>query len=43
MNDRKDSASSEQKRTVLSLDWWTVIVAAAIAVIVLAGVPAIPW
>jgi hypothetical protein len=43
MNDRKGTASSEPKRTVLSLDWWTVIVAAAIAAIVLAGVPALPW
>jgi len=31
------------KKRTLSLDWWTVIVGVAVAAIVLAGVPAIPW
>jgi len=32
-----------QKRQTLSLDWWTVIVGAALAALVLAGLPALPW
>jgi len=32
-----------EKRRPLSLDWWTVIVGVALAGIVLAGIPAIPW
>jgi hypothetical protein len=36
MDDRRN-------KTALSLDWWTVIVAAVIAAAVLAGVPALPW
>jgi len=31
------------KRRSLSLDWWTVIVGVALAAIVLAGIPVIPW
>jgi hypothetical protein len=34
---------SEEKRLKLSLDWWTVIVGAVLAVAVLAGLPALPW
>lgn len=34
---------SKEKKPALSLDWWTVIVGAVIAAIVLAGLPAIPW
>ena len=34
---------STDKKHSLSLDWWTVIVGAALAAIVLAGVPALPW
>jgi hypothetical protein len=34
---------SEEKRPKLSLDWWTVIVGAVLAVAVLAGLPALPW
>jgi hypothetical protein len=43
MNDRKDTSSSGQKRAALSLDWWTVVVGVALAALVLAGLPAIPW
>jgi hypothetical protein len=34
---------SKEKRPWLSLDWWTVIVGVALAALVLAGLPAIPW
>ena len=27
----------------LTLDWWTVIVGIALAALVLAGLPALPW
>jgi hypothetical protein len=33
----------KEKRTMLSLDWWTVIVGVALGVVVLVGLPAIPW
>jgi len=35
--------SSNEKKPGLSLDWWTVIVGAALAVAVLVGLPALPW
>jgi hypothetical protein len=31
------------KRPALSLDWWTVIVGFALAALVIAGLPALPW
>jgi hypothetical protein len=34
---------SKEKRPVLSLDWWTVIVGVALAAVILAGIPALPW
>jgi hypothetical protein len=34
---------SKEKKPALSLDWWTVIVAVALAAAVLAGLPALPW
>jgi hypothetical protein len=33
----------DDKKPALSLDWWTVIVGLALAAVVLAGLPAIPW
>lgn len=34
----------EQKKSRISLDWWTVIVAVALVALVLTGVlPVIPW
>ena len=34
----------EKKKEIrLSLDWWTVIVAGALTVLVLLGLPNIPW
>jgi len=30
-------------KPALSLDWWTVVVGLALAALVLAGLPAIPW
>ena len=34
----------EEKKSRISLDWWTVIVAFALAALVLAGaLPVIPW
>jgi hypothetical protein len=39
----RNEAPAAPKKAALSLDWWTVIVGAAIAAIVLAGVPALPW
>jgi hypothetical protein len=46
MNDRKTQGTvphSAEKRPALSLDWWTVIVGVALAALVLAGLPALPW
>lgn len=34
---------SEEKKPKLSLDWWTVVIGVALAVVVLAGLPALPW
>jgi hypothetical protein len=34
---------AKEKRPGLSLDWWTIVVGAALAALVLAGVPALPW
>jgi hypothetical protein len=38
-----DSRTKQEKRPALSLDWWTVAVAVALAALVLAGLPALPW
>jgi len=32
-----------EEKPRLSLDWWTVLVGAALAALVIAGLPAIPW
>jgi hypothetical protein len=42
-NPRSTAAQSKEKRQGLSLDWWTVVVGVALATLVLAGLPAIPW
>ena len=34
---------ASKKRPGLSLDWWTVIAGCALAGLVLAGLPALPW
>ena len=34
---------SQEKKPLLSLDWWTVIVGLALAAVVLAGIPSLPW
>jgi hypothetical protein len=41
MNDRNSQGT--EKRPALSLDWWTVVVGLALAALVLAGIPALPW
>jgi len=33
----------KDKKPALSLDWWTVVVGLALAALVLAGLPALPW
>jgi hypothetical protein len=46
MNDRNPQGSAQhpvEKRPGLSLDWWTVVVGVALAALVLAGLPALPW
>jgi hypothetical protein len=32
-----------EEKPRLSLDWWTVLVGLAIAALVIAGLPVIPW
>jgi hypothetical protein len=34
---------TKENRPRLSLDWWTVVVGVALAALVLAGLPALPW
>jgi len=41
MNDRNQQGI--EKRPALSLDWWTVVVGFALAALVIAGLPALPW
>ena len=46
MNDRNpqgSAAQSGEKRPMLSLDWWTVVAGVALAALVLAGLPSLPW
>jgi hypothetical protein len=40
---RSTAAQTTEKRPGLSLDWWTVVVGLALAALVLAGLPALPW
>jgi hypothetical protein len=42
-NPRSATAHSKEKKSGLSLDWWTVVAGLALAALVLAGLPAIPW
>jgi hypothetical protein len=39
----EDPMNEKEKKPALSLDWWTVVVGLALAALVLAGLPAIPW
>lgn len=41
-NPAMKSKNPENKQR-LSLDWWTVLVGLALAALVIAGLPAIPW
>jgi hypothetical protein len=41
--DPQNHAAHTEKRPGLSLDWWTVLVGLALAALVLAGLPALPW
>jgi hypothetical protein len=34
---------SKQTKPTLSIDWWCVVVGLAVAALVLAGLPVIPW
>jgi hypothetical protein len=42
-NPGSTAAEPKEKMPGLSLDWWTVVVGLALAALVLAGLPAIPW